>query len=47
MARMAKPTKADLDDDDFMEYWDDDPAFLKAVRAELRELRKRLDELGG
>jgi hypothetical protein len=47
LTRMAKPTADDLDDDDFLEYWDDDPEFRKGVRAQLAELRKRRAELGG
>ncbi len=47
LERMAKPRKADLEDDDFLEYWDDDPEFRKAVRSQIAELRKRREELRG
>jgi hypothetical protein len=45
LSRMARPSKADLANDDFLEYWDDDPDFRKAVRAQIAELRKRRDGL--
>jgi hypothetical protein len=45
LTRMAKPTAADRADDDFLEYWDDDPAFRKAVAAQIAELRQRRVEL--
>ncbi len=47
LSRMARPSKADREDDDFLEYWDDDPEFRKSVRAQLAELRKRRADLGG
>jgi hypothetical protein len=47
LARMAKPSAEDRGDDDFLEYWDDDPDFRKAVRAQLTQLRKRHEELRG
>jgi hypothetical protein len=47
LSRMARPSAEDLEDDDFLEYWDDDPEFLKSVKSQLRELRKRRAELRG
>jgi hypothetical protein len=47
LSRIAKPSDEDRDDDDFLEYWDDDPAFIKAVRVQIAELRKRRAELQG
>jgi hypothetical protein len=47
LSRMAKPTPADRADDDFLEYWDDDPAFRKAVKVQITELRQRRAELQG
>jgi hypothetical protein len=47
LSRMARPTEEDKDDDDFLEYWDDTPAFLKAVRAQIVQLRQRRAELQG
>jgi hypothetical protein len=45
LSRMARPSKADLEDDDFLEYWDDDPVFRKSVRSQIAELRKRRRDL--
>jgi hypothetical protein len=47
LTRMARPSAEDRQDNDFLEYWDDDPDFLKAVRAQAAELRKRRAELQG
>ncbi len=47
LSRMAKPSARDLEDDDFLEYWDDDPDFLKSVRAQIAQLRKRRAGLAG
>ena len=41
MTRIAKPSQEDLEDGDFLEYWDDDPEFLKALRSEIAVLKKR------
>jgi hypothetical protein len=41
LSRMAKPSKEDRADDDFLEYWEDDPQFLKSVRSQIAELRQR------
>jgi hypothetical protein len=46
LSRVARPSAADRQDNDFLEYWDDDPDFLRAVRAQVVELRKRRTELG-
>src|SRR5262245_24890778 len=47
LSRMARPSKADLEDDDFLEYWDDDPALRKSVRMQIAELRNRRADLQG
>ena len=47
LSRMVKPTAEDLDDGDFVEYWDDDPELRKSIRAQIAELRKRRAELVG
>jgi hypothetical protein len=45
LSRMVRPSAEDREDNDFLEYWDDDPDFLKAVRTQLRDLRQRRAEL--
>ncbi len=45
LSRIAKPTPEDMTDNDFLEYWGDDPAFNKAVRTQIKELRKRRAEI--
>jgi hypothetical protein len=47
LSRMAKPTAEDLENDDFLEYWEDAPEFLKAMQGQLTQLRKRRAELQG
>jgi hypothetical protein len=47
LSRIAKPTDEDLEDNDFLEYWDDDPKLIKSVKAQIAELRKRRDEFQG
>jgi hypothetical protein len=47
LSRITKPSAEDRNNADFLEYWNDDPEFHRAVRSQIAPLRKRRAELQG